>query len=147
MADHPSTAQRLRGFIDAILLEQRRYQLWDEVLDQDYLDLQSYHARKAELLNNNEHHVRLCRAHEAVFENHRKLQKAHTGMANHCLQLINRLKVETLTEDEMIREIEELSKMYDLMRLQHMKMDRERRQILAEHRDFVRNRPNNSAVN
>jgi len=147
MANSPIPIQRLRGFIDAILLEQRRYQLWDQVLDQDYLELQDHHKQHAEELKTVSNHTELCRVHETIFDNHRKMMQEHTGMAKYCLRLLDRTKSETLTDEETTQEIEKLSRMYDMMCLQHMKMDRERRQVLAEHRDYIRNSPNRNSVN
>ena len=125
------------------MLEQRRFKLWDQILDQDYIDLHNHHDRHAIMLNTIEDHARLCSVHQSIFEGHRKLMEEHARMAEYCLKLLERLKVEQLTQDEITREVENLSRMYDLMRLQHMKMDRERRQVLAEHRDFLRNHPHN----
>ena len=143
MSDSPNPIQRLRGFIDAILLEQRRYQLWDQQLDRDYLGMQEHHESHAERLNTIDKHLDLCRVHEVVFANHKRLLQEHRETAKYCLGLLDRLKSEEFTEDQITDEIEKLSRLYDLMCLQHIKMDRERRQVLAEHRDFLRNRTGN----
>lgn len=130
----PSTSKRLHWFIDAILMEERKFRLWSHQLHLDFRDLEKMHAAGIGGENGCAQHTEIRKAHEAVFTRHRRIRGVHNDARSYCETLLQRLESGHYREGDLTRELEKLSSFYEVLRADHNLMVKERRRLIAEHR-------------
>ena len=129
--------QRLLWFIDAILMEERKYRAWNQARLQDLEQLDQMHCSGQE-----EHLARFGRdcvyqKHLELFERHRKMHTEHDEVSRYCVSLMSKINDNQLTEDEISEEIAYLSTLYESLRLDHTRMQKERQALVREHHQIV----------
>jgi hypothetical protein len=137
MVTVPSTTKRLHWFIDAILMEERKFRLWSHQLHLDFSDIEKMHAEGICRPNGCARHADIRQTHVEIFRKHQKIREEHNNTRAYCQTLLERLNSGHYRGADMIRELEKLSSFYEALRADHNLMADERRQVLAEHQALM----------
>ncbi len=131
--------QRLRWFVDAVLMEERKFRLWSSHAEPECRNLEAIHNREKWRHDHCGECHALRREHETVFHDHQERQRGHRRITHDCQEILRRLEAgELYREDDLIKEIESMSGYYDQLRRDHNRMQKERQQVLEEHREFMK---------
>ena len=133
MADVPSTAQRLQWFIDAILMEERKFRLWSHQLQIDFSDLEKMHKAGVSRRGGCGGNADTRKTHQEIFTRHREIRASHRDAKSYCNELAERLESGHFQGGDLTREVEKLSSFYESIRADHNLMVKERRRLIAEH--------------
>jgi len=134
----PSTSRRLLWFIDAILMEERKFRLWSHQLRLDFQDLEKMHAEGVSKEGGCGGSAEMRKDHEGIFARHRKLRRYHHDARSYCQTLLERLESGHYQGADITRELEKLSAFYEGIRADHNLMVKERRKLIAEHRAVLK---------
>ncbi|MBU0982810.1 MAG: hypothetical protein KKA42_03000 [candidate division Zixibacteria bacterium] len=138
MKPEGSPQQRLRWFVDAVLMEERKFRLWNRHSEPECRDLEAIHNREKWRHDHCGECHSLRREHEAIFDDHQKRTRHHHRIVQDCEEILRKLnRGKLLSEDDLIRAIETMARHYDQIRRDHNRMQKERQQVLEEHRQFM----------
>lgn len=133
MTDIPSTAQRLQWFIDAILMEERKFRLWSHQLQIDFSDLEQMHKDGVSRKGGCGGNADTRKTHQEIFTRHREMRDSHRNARAYCHELAERLESGHFQGSDLTRAVEKLSSFYESIRADHNLMVKERRRLIAEH--------------
>lgn len=80
---------------------------------------------------------RIRRAHDALFEIHRRFVGEHELVIQRCFTISRQARAGLLSEDEMAMEIERLQRDLNRIKQEHEQVERECREFMDAHRDFL----------
>ncbi len=132
-----ASEQRLEWYIEAILIEEKKFHRWIQQLNLDYNHLDRMHEEGLCCHGDSPEDVRLCRSHEAVLGDHHLIHGRHVRLLNYCQKLSELAAEGRLSTRKIDSECQKLSRLYDQMRRDHNRIEKERRALLAEHEAFV----------
>jgi hypothetical protein len=130
--------QRLLWFIDAVLMEERKFCSWCRTRQIDRDQLVALHNQFNRLCEAEAEQRGLRAAHLALLERHRVITREHEDISRYCLALMNKINDLELSEEEMSEEVEHLAALYEQIRFDHKLMEHERQELLREHDEAVR---------
>ncbi len=85
-----------------------------------------------------ESHERMRLAHEAMFKVHRKLKKEHDEAIRRSLAVVRQAEQGKYSTEELAGALEQLQHQLQRIREEHSLMEKERKQILLEHEEWIR---------
>jgi hypothetical protein len=129
--------QRLLWFIDAVLMEERKFVAWNRAQFQDLDQLDEMHRDGMKYHDGFSGHGSICDRHMAVFQRHRRLHDEHDEISRYCVSLMSKINSSELSNEEIADEIEHLSLLYEQIRLEHNRMEKERQGLIREHEEIV----------
>lgn len=138
MTDVPSTLKRLQWFIDAILMEERKFRLWSHQLQIDFEDLEQLHRDGVSRKGGCGGNADTRKSHQEIFVRHREIRDAHSDAKAYCRMLMERLDSGHFQGGDLTRELEKLSLFYESIRADHNLMVKERRRLVAEHLALIK---------
>ena len=80
---------------------------------------------------------RIRRAHDALFEIHRRFVSEHELVIQRCFTISRQARAGLLSDDEMTMEIDRLQRELKRIRKEHEQVEKECREFIDAHRDFL----------
>lgn len=135
-----SPIKRLIWYIDAILMEERKFRKWSSQHKQDFDDLEKMHEECLPMHRNTLIDRKIQESHESMLRRHQSLHRGHREIEQHCEDLMAKLRNGKADSIDTATELANLSAIYEKIRNEHNHIQQERKQLLREHERFHRNR-------
>lgn len=146
METDKSTSKRLHWFIEAILMEERKFRLWSHQFNLELGELQDLHEAAARPGGSCAGSAKMRQSHEAILARHKKLRTGHRDLRGYCEALVERLESGHFLESDVTREVEKLAGFYETLRSEHSQMVKERRRLLSEHQAVQKSQNERSSL-
>lgn len=127
-------SKRLFSLLDSIIGEEQTFKRGSRDLANAS---EKGHRPDAESVGVSKNLERIRRAHDALFDIHRRFVSEHELVIERCFTISRQARAGLLSEDEMAMEIERLQGDLRRIKREHEQVEKECREFIEAHRDFL----------